>query len=95
MTAAVLAYGGLADFVLKVNLASGFATFVLLLRTSAPHTRIIAGSRDQPTPVAAAQFLHSRIAGADLKILDCAHFSNVEQPDAYAQLVLDFLRRPA
>jgi 3-oxoadipate enol-lactonase len=66
----------------------------LLARISAP-TLIIAGSRDQPTPLVAAEFLHSRIAGADLKILDCAHFSNVEQPDAYARLVLDFLRRPA
>lgn len=55
-------------------------------------TLIIAGQRDQATPVADAHFIQSRIAGAGLKILDSAHLSNVEQPEAYAQSVLEFLR---
>jgi 3-oxoadipate enol-lactonase len=56
-------------------------------------TLIIAGRQDQATPVAAAQFIHSRIPGAALTILDTAHISNVEQPTVYADLVLEFLAR--
>src|SRR5216683_1095269 len=41
----------------------------ILARIAAP-TLIIAGRQDQATPVAAAQFIHSRIAGASLTILD-------------------------
>jgi 3-oxoadipate enol-lactonase len=32
-----------------------------------------------------------RIAGARLVTLDAAHLSNVEQPEAFASAVLDFL----
>jgi 3-oxoadipate enol-lactonase len=66
----------------------------ILARIAAP-TLIIAGRQDQATPVAAAQFIHSRIAGASLTILDAAHISNVEQPSAYAETVLGFLARRA
>ena len=66
----------------------------ILGRISAP-TLVIAGRHDQATPVAAAQFIQSRIAGAALTILDAAHISNVEQPTAYADAVLEFLARPA
>jgi 3-oxoadipate enol-lactonase len=62
----------------------------LLTRIGA-RTLVIAGRRDRATPVAAAQFIHSRIAGAQLTILDAAHIANVEQPTAYAQAVLAFL----
>jgi 3-oxoadipate enol-lactonase len=63
----------------------------LLVRIRAP-TLVIAGRQDQATTVADAQFIASRIAGAALKIFDGAHFSNVEQPEAYTQLVLEFLK---
>ncbi len=66
----------------------------ILSRISAP-TLVIAGRQDQATPVAAAQFIHSRIAGAGLTILEAAHIANVEQPAAYAQAVLAFLARNA
>ncbi len=62
----------------------------LLARISAP-TLVIAGRHDQATPLSAAQFIHSRIAGAALAVLDAAHISNVEQPDRYADAVLEFL----
>jgi len=62
----------------------------LLPRITAP-TLVIAGRQDQATPVAAAQFIHARIAGASLCILDAAHISNVEQPTHYADTVLRFL----
>jgi 3-oxoadipate enol-lactonase len=54
-------------------------------------TLVIAGRHDQATSVAAAQFIQGRIAGAALTVLDAAHISNVEQPTAYADAVLDFL----
>jgi 3-oxoadipate enol-lactonase len=62
-----------------------------LLPRIAARTLVIAGRHDQATSVAAAQFIHGRIAGAALRILDAAHISNVEQPTAYAEAVLDFL----
>jgi 3-oxoadipate enol-lactonase len=66
----------------------------LLPRITAP-TLVIAGREDQATPVAAAQFIHSRIPGAALTILEAAHISNVEQPTLYADAVLRFLARRA
>jgi 3-oxoadipate enol-lactonase len=66
----------------------------LLSRIAAP-TLVIAGRQDQATPLAAAQFLHARIAGAQLAILETAHISNIEQPRAYADAVLGFLARRA
>jgi 3-oxoadipate enol-lactonase len=66
----------------------------LLPRITAP-TLVIAGRGDQATPVAAAQFIHSRIPGAALTILEAAHISNVEQPTLYADEVLRFLTRRA
>jgi 3-oxoadipate enol-lactonase len=62
----------------------------LLARIASP-TLIVAGRHDQATPVAAAQFIHSRIAGASLAILDAAHISNVEQPALFTDTVLRFL----
>jgi 3-oxoadipate enol-lactonase len=62
----------------------------ILTRIRAP-TLVISGRLDRATPVAAAQFIHSRIAGAALTILDAAHIANVERPIAYAQAVLGFL----
>jgi 3-oxoadipate enol-lactonase len=62
-----------------------------LLGSIRARTLVIAGEHDQATPVAAAQFIHGRIANAALKILDAAHISNVEQPTEYADTVLQFL----
>jgi 3-oxoadipate enol-lactonase len=64
----------------------------LLTRIGAP-TLIIAGRRDQATPLAAAQLIHNRIAGSRLAILETAHMSNVEEPLAFADAVLGFLTR--
>jgi 3-oxoadipate enol-lactonase len=62
----------------------------ILAGIAAP-TLVVAGRHDQATPVAAAQFIHSRIAGASLAVLDAAHISNVEQPTAFTEAVLRFL----
>jgi 3-oxoadipate enol-lactonase len=66
----------------------------LLSRIGAP-TLVIAGRRDQATPLATAQLIHNRIAGAKLTILEAAHMSNVEEPRAFADAVLAFLTRAA
>jgi 3-oxoadipate enol-lactonase len=62
----------------------------LLVRIAAP-TLVIAGRHDQATPLSAAQFIHGRIAGAALRVLEAAHISNVEAPVAFADAVLEFL----
>lgn len=52
---------------------------------------VIVGSADPATPPARGQEIAGRIAGARLVTLDAAHLSNVEQPDAFANAVLEFL----
>ena len=54
-------------------------------------TLVIAGREDPATPPAAGEFIASEIPGARLVMLDAAHISNVEQPGAFIQAVLDFL----
>ncbi len=47
-------------------------------------TLIIVGAQDQGTPVAASEAIDQRIAGSKLVVLDdAAHFSNLQQPDAF------------
>jgi 3-oxoadipate enol-lactonase len=66
----------------------------LLAKITAP-TLVIAGQHDMATPVAANEFIKNGIAGAQMKVLDAAHLSNVEQAQAYTDAVLEFLtRRP-
>ena len=62
----------------------------LLPRISAP-TLVIAGKHDPATPLEAGEYIRSRVPGATLTVLDAAHISNVEQPEAYADAVLKFL----
>jgi 3-oxoadipate enol-lactonase len=54
-------------------------------------TLVIAGRHDPATPVAAGEFIRNLIPGADMTILDAAHISNVEQPDAFTDAVIGFL----
>ena len=66
----------------------------LLQRITAP-TLIIAGKHDPSTPLEAAGFMHARIAGSALTVLDAAHISNVEQPAIYTDTVSRFLAQSA
>jgi 3-oxoadipate enol-lactonase len=66
----------------------------ILARIRAP-TLVIAGAHDQATTVADAQFIHNHIAGAAFAVFNSGHFANVEQGDAYAQMLVDFLGRRA
>ena len=62
-----------------------------ILREIKVPTLIIAGSKDPATNVAAAEFIRDRIPGSKLAIVEAAHIANVEVPDEYARVVLNFL----
>ena len=59
-------------------------------RIKAP-TLVIVGLQDPATPAAAGEEIQKRIPGAKLATIDASHLSNMGQPKAYADLVLDFL----
>jgi 3-oxoadipate enol-lactonase len=54
-------------------------------------TLVIAGKHDPATPPEANEYISKHIPGAKLTLLDAAHLSNIEQPEAYTKAVLDFL----
>ncbi len=56
-------------------------------------TLVIAGRHDPATPVAAGEFIRSRIPGAAMHVIDAAHIANVEQPHEYLDTVLGFLQQ--
>jgi 3-oxoadipate enol-lactonase len=63
------------------------------IRSITVPTLITVGEHDQGTPVAAAQFIHGRIAGSQLKIVpDAAHMLNIEQAAVFNQTMLGFLK---
>jgi 3-oxoadipate enol-lactonase len=55
-------------------------------------TLVIVGNQDPATPPSAGEAIAQQITGAKLAALDAAHISNVEQPNAFTEAVLDFLR---
>jgi 3-oxoadipate enol-lactonase len=59
-------------------------------RIKAP-TMIIVGARDPATPPSAGEAIAKDIPGAKVVSLDAAHISNMEQPKAYTDAVLNFL----
>ena len=66
------------------------------LRTSNPSikapTLVIVGSQDVATPPSAGEAIQQQIKGAKLVSVDAAHISNMEQPKAYTEAVLNFLQ---
>jgi len=64
----------------------------LLAKIKSP-TLVIAGRHDMATPISAGELIRSQIPGASMTIIDAAHISNVEQPQAFADTVVGFLRR--
>jgi 3-oxoadipate enol-lactonase len=62
----------------------------LLPKIKAP-TLIIAGRHDPSTTLAMGESMRDRIPGAKLAVIDAAHISNAEQPQAYTETVLNFL----
>ena len=52
---------------------------------------VIIGSRDPATKPADGELIASSIRNARTVTLDAAHISNIEQPEAFASAVMDFL----
>lgn len=53
---------------------------------------ILCGEDDKPTPPALSRELHAMIAGSRLEwIANAGHLTNLEQPEAFNQLVEDFI----
>jgi 3-oxoadipate enol-lactonase len=62
----------------------------ILGKITAP-TLIVAGRHDVATPIAAADYIRSRIPGAALTLLDAGHISNVEQASDFTAEAMGFL----
>src|SRR2546426_557008 len=57
-------------------------------------TLVIVGEEDQGTPVAASRVMNEQIKGSQLVILkSAAHLSNMEQPEAFTQALVGFLKK--
>jgi 3-oxoadipate enol-lactonase len=54
-------------------------------------TLVIAGLRDEATPLAASEAMVSQIPGAQLRTIDAAHLSAVERPAELAELIGAFI----
>ncbi len=54
-------------------------------------TLVIGGLQDPATPPATAEEIADGVAGSRLVMLDAAHLSNIEQPEAFTAALLDFL----
>ncbi|RYX93858.1 MAG: alpha/beta fold hydrolase [Comamonadaceae bacterium] len=52
---------------------------------------VVAGKRDESTPVAMSSAIALAISGAQLRVLDAAHLSAMEQPLSFGKLVSDFV----
>jgi 3-oxoadipate enol-lactonase len=55
-------------------------------------TLVIVGAKDPATPPAAGEAIAKAIPGAKLVSFEAAHISNIEQPKAFADAVLNFLK---
>ncbi|MEQ1918974.1 MAG: alpha/beta hydrolase [Elusimicrobiota bacterium] len=57
-------------------------------------TAIIVGSQDKITPLPLSEAMRSRIPGAELHIIpDAGHFTNAENPAAFNERLVSFLKR--
>jgi 3-oxoadipate enol-lactonase len=55
-------------------------------------TLVVAGSRDEATPLAMSEAMVAAIPGARLATIGAAHLSAVERPVEFSQLLIDFWR---
>lgn len=64
-----------------------------LLPQIACPTLVLVGEQDEITPVADARMLFERIPDTHLEVIaDAGHLSNLDRPDAFGELVADFLQ---
>jgi len=62
----------------------------LLSKITAP-TLVIAGRHDPATTLEAGESIKDHVPGARIAVLEAAHISNLEQPQAYTETMLGFL----
>lgn len=57
-------------------------------------TAVLLGSQDKITPLPLAEAMRARIPGAELHLIpDAGHFSNAENPEAFNERLVSFLKR--
>lgn len=57
-------------------------------------TAVLVGSQDKITPLPLSEVLRARIPGAELHIIpDAGHFTNAENPAAFNERLVSFLKR--
>jgi pimeloyl-ACP methyl ester carboxylesterase len=63
-----------------------------MLSTIAVPTLVVVGSDDEFTPIADAEYLHDRIPGSTLAVIeDAGHLPNLERPDEFTKALVEFL----
>ena len=86
-TTPVAGYIACCQAIAKLNLTDR-------LREISIPTMVVVGADDPATTVEMARTIHQGIRGSELVILkDAAHLSNLEQPAAFNEAVLGFLKR--
>jgi 3-oxoadipate enol-lactonase len=80
------AYAACCDAIASMDLRASSA------RITCP-TLVIAGARDEATPPAMSEKMVAMIPGAQLRSIDAAHLSAVEQPNAFAALLREFFEK--
>ncbi len=80
------AYAHACEAVAAIDLQAGNA------RIRCP-ALVVAGARDQATPLACSQVIAAQIPGAQLAVIDTAHIGCVEQPAVFADLVRGCIAR--
>lgn len=80
-------YSGCCQAISKIDLTSR-------LKEIRCPALVVVGKDDMATPLAMAEEIHRALPGSELAILPAAaHLSNLEQPDAFNQALVGFLRR--
>ena len=81
-----------ASYIKTVEATTRFDRSAILGEIAVP-TLVIGGEHDSLTPPAMKRELAGRIPGARLEILTgCGHMANMERPEAFNWVVLEFLR---
>ena len=80
-------YAGCSEAILRIRATER------LKEISVP-VLVVVGEHDQGTPVEMARIIHENISASELAIIDdAAHFPNVEQPETFTKVLLEFLNK--
>jgi 3-oxoadipate enol-lactonase len=84
LTTAPVGYAGCCTAIRDMDLRHSVAAIAV-------PTLVVGGLLDPATPPEHAEHLVANISGACLAMLPAAHLSNLEQPDAFNRVLVDFL----